>query len=71
MKLILCIKRVSGAEEKVLRSFNATRNFVANINRISGETLVNDVDVKLLPEGASVAALGLSNKALYESDIKV
>ncbi|XP_022663624.1 probable elongator complex protein 2 isoform X2 [Varroa destructor] len=61
---------VSGAEEKVLRSFNATRNFVANINRISGETLVNDVDVKLLPEGASVAALGLSNKALYESDIK-
>lgn len=62
---------VSGAEEKVLRCFSATRNFVTNMNRISGEALLKDVDVKLLPEGASVAALGLSNKALYETDLKV
>ncbi|OQR76540.1 putative elongator complex protein 2-like [Tropilaelaps mercedesae] len=61
---------VSGAEEKVLRCFNATRNFVTNFRRISGETLTNDSSAVHLPEGASVAALSLFNKGIFEGDIR-
>ncbi|XP_072365109.1 elongator complex protein 2 isoform X1 [Scyliorhinus torazame] len=63
---------VSGADEKVLRVFTATRNFVENFSSITCTPLedllsksVNDE----IPEGASVPALGLSNKAVFQGDI--
>ncbi|XP_051825717.1 elongator complex protein 2 isoform X2 [Antechinus flavipes] len=61
---------VSGADEKVLRVFSAPRNFVENFCNITGHTVkkllsgYND-----LPEGATVPALGLSNKAVFQGDI--
>lgn len=67
---ILKICRVPGAEEKVLRAFSATKNFVHNFRRLTGIDLASADEVLRLPEGASVAALGLSNKAVYESDLK-
>uniref|UniRef100_A0A8C5HBQ6 Elongator complex protein 2 n=1 Tax=Gouania willdenowi TaxID=441366 RepID=A0A8C5HBQ6_GOUWI len=48
---------VSGADEKVLRVFQAPRNFVENF------------DCANLPEGASTPALGLSNKAVFQGDL--
>uniref|UniRef100_A0AAQ5ZLL4 Elongator complex protein 2 n=1 Tax=Amphiprion ocellaris TaxID=80972 RepID=A0AAQ5ZLL4_AMPOC len=48
---------VSGADEKVLRVFQAPRNFVENFDSAN------------LPEGASTPALGLSNKAVFQGDI--
>ncbi|KAL1773587.1 elongator complex protein 2 [Sigmodon hispidus] len=62
---------VSGADEKVLRVFSAPRNFVENFSFISGQSLdhmlcIEDPD---LPEGASVPALGLSNKAIFMGDL--
>uniref|UniRef100_A0A3Q0SE02 Elongator complex protein 2 n=1 Tax=Amphilophus citrinellus TaxID=61819 RepID=A0A3Q0SE02_AMPCI len=61
---------VSGADEKVLRVFQAPRNFVENFANISGtskEMLLTSSDSASLPEGASTPALGLSNKApLYD-----
>ncbi|XP_073534712.1 elongator complex protein 2 isoform X3 [Phyllobates terribilis] len=62
---------VSGADEKVLRVFSATRNFIENFSRISDvsmeKILVNDHSS--LPEGATVPALGLSNKAVFHGDL--
>ncbi|KAK4875944.1 hypothetical protein RN001_012366 [Aquatica leii] len=58
----------SGAEEKIVRTFKAPKNFVENFTRICGiqesfyEELPSD------PKGASVPSLGLSNKAVYEND---
>lgn len=57
----------SGAEEKVIRIFQAPRNFLENLARISG------IDVGALldnssPQGAAVPALGLSNKPVYQTD---
>ncbi|CAK6447995.1 unnamed protein product [Pipistrellus nathusii] len=62
---------VSGADEKVLRVFSAPRNFVENFCAITGQSLNHvlcnqDGD---LPEGATVPALGLSNKAVFQGDI--
>ncbi|KAG8572028.1 hypothetical protein GDO81_011889 [Engystomops pustulosus] len=61
---------VSGADEKVLRVFSATRNFIENFSRISNisvdKILLNDHSN--LPEGATVPALGLSNKAVFQGD---
>ncbi|KAL7984603.1 hypothetical protein Chor_003173 [Crotalus horridus] len=59
---------VSGADEKVLRVFTAPRNFIENFSSICGislEKLYCDQMVDL-PEGATVPALGLSNKAVFE-----
>jgi elongator complex protein 2 len=71
MQCIALIDRfsfVSGADEKILRVFHAPRNFLENFHRISG-TDVSDALQKMeglqLAEGASVPALGLSNKAVY------
>uniref|UniRef100_A0A663LMV6 Elongator complex protein 2 n=1 Tax=Athene cunicularia TaxID=194338 RepID=A0A663LMV6_ATHCN len=50
---------VSGADEKVLRVFRAPKNFIENFSNITGIPQSSD-----LPEGATVPALGLSNKAL-------
>lgn len=60
---------VSGAEEKVLRAFEGTRNFIDNFKRLCGANLLEDCSIKELAEGASVPSLGLSNKAVYESDL--
>uniref|UniRef100_A0A665WMV5 Elongator complex protein 2 n=1 Tax=Echeneis naucrates TaxID=173247 RepID=A0A665WMV5_ECHNA len=63
---------VSGADEKVLRVFQAPRNFVENFANISGssrEKLLTSSDSANLPEGASTPALGLSNKAVFQGKI--
>nr|BAE39766.1 unnamed protein product [Mus musculus] len=61
---------VSGADEKVLRVFSAPRNFVENFSVISRQSLSHMLcDDQDLPEGATVPALGLSNKALFQGDI--
>ncbi|XP_023268106.1 elongator complex protein 2 isoform X1 [Seriola lalandi dorsalis] len=63
---------VSGADEKVLRVFQAPRNFVENFANISGtsrEKLLTSSDSANLPEGASTPALGLSNKAVFQGDL--
>lgn len=61
---------VSGADEKVLRVFSAPRNFVENFSVISRQSLSHMLsDDYDLPEGATVPALGLSNKALFQGDI--
>uniref|UniRef100_A0A8C9T233 Elongator complex protein 2 n=1 Tax=Scleropages formosus TaxID=113540 RepID=A0A8C9T233_SCLFO len=60
---------VSGADEKVLRVFQAPRNFVENFASIVGVPLgdlMASSDVSSLPEGASTPALGLSNKAVFQ-----
>ncbi|CAH7096630.1 elongator complex protein 2 [Phodopus roborovskii] len=62
---------VSGADEKVLRVFSAPRNFVENFSTISMQSLDHllcDEDPDF-PEGATVPALGLSNKAIFQGDM--
>ena len=58
---------VSGAEEKVLRSFQAPQNFLDNFLLLTGRTVVG-VERANLPQGASLPTLGLSNKAVYEGE---
>ncbi|XP_022442704.1 elongator complex protein 2 isoform X2 [Delphinapterus leucas] len=73
LKCLAMISRfqfVSGADEKVLRVFSAPRIFVENFCAITGQSLNHvlcnqDGD---LPEGATVPALGLSNKAVFQGD---
>ncbi|XP_064456155.1 elongator complex protein 2-like isoform X1 [Ornithodoros turicata] len=60
---------VSGAEEKVLRAFEGTQNFVDNFNRICKVDLNLKQKCKELAEGASVPSLGLSNKAVFKKDL--
>ena len=60
----------SGAEEKVIRVFRATKNFQDNFSAITGVKYAEDSDANL-PEGAAVPALGLSNKAVFEKKGKV
>ncbi|OXB80227.1 UNVERIFIED_CONTAM: hypothetical protein H355_011587 [Colinus virginianus] len=62
---------VSGADEKVLRVFCAPKNFLENFSNITGipmEKLCSHQSSDL-PEGATVPALGLSNKAVFEGDM--
>ncbi|XP_060110502.1 elongator complex protein 2 [Heteronotia binoei] len=62
---------VSGADEKVLRVFTAPRNFVENFSSISGVSLEKMYFGQMidLAEGATVPALGLSNKAVFQENI--
>lgn len=60
-------KFVSGAEEKVIRAFEAPANFVENFNRICGITSNVNLETRA-PKGASVPSLGLSNKAVYSNN---
>ncbi|XP_072109539.1 elongator complex protein 2 isoform X2 [Mobula birostris] len=63
---------VSGADEKVLRVFTATKNFIENFSSITCSPLEDILSAKLgneIPEGASVPALGLSNKAVFQGEI--
>ncbi|XP_066248219.1 elongator complex protein 2 [Euwallacea similis] len=62
-------KYASGAEEKVIRTFEAPETFVENVKSICH---IHDSDVKsnstFIPKGASVPSLGLSNKAIFSED---
>ncbi|XP_008053701.1 elongator complex protein 2 isoform X3 [Carlito syrichta] len=74
LKCLAMINRfqfVSGADEKVLRVFSAPRNFVENFCAITGQSLSHVLcnQGTDLPEGATVPALGLSNKAVFQGDI--
>lgn len=60
---------VSGAEEKVLRAFEGTQNFVDNFKKVCKADLFVGHRLKDLAEGASVPSLGLSNKAVYKKDL--
>lgn len=60
----------SGADEKVLRVFEAPTNFFDTFSSISGQTLCeqrSSAGVKGRAFGASVPALGLSNKVNLEN----
>ncbi|XP_046965121.1 elongator complex protein 2 isoform X2 [Vanessa cardui] len=59
---------VSAADEKVLRVFRAPHYFLLNYRNIVGDTLGDDGDGDVGPEGASVPSLGLSNKAVFSGD---
>ncbi|CAG9817395.1 unnamed protein product [Phaedon cochleariae] len=66
-------KFVSAAEEKVIRIFEAPKNFVENFERICGldnhgEGFSITNTSHFGPKGASVPSLGLSNKAVYTDD---
>lgn len=58
---------VSGADEKVARVFEATRNFLQSMENITGEKEISQI-ISSRPVGASLPALGLSNKALFKND---
>ena len=58
--LIDSVKYVSGADEKVLRVFDASKNFIHNFESLTSHT-IQDLSEQA-PEGATVPALGLSNK---------
>ena len=54
----------SGADEKIVRTFEATNTFLGNLASISGISLApGELDKA---QGASVPSLGLSNKAVFE-----
>ncbi|KAJ3137898.1 Elongator subunit elp2 [Physocladia obscura] len=54
---------VSGADEKIIRVFEASRTFLESLKNISGIEETGEV-LDRLPVGAAVPALGLSNKAI-------
>ena len=58
---------VSGAEEKVLRAFQAPQSFLDNFVRLTGSRSAVVSHIKL-PQGASLPTLGLSNKAVYAGE---
>ncbi|XP_053099846.1 elongator complex protein 2 isoform X2 [Hemicordylus capensis] len=64
---------VSGADEKVLRVFTAPKNFMENFSSISGISLDKLFSGQMieLPEGATVPALGLSNKAVFQEGMAI
>ena len=58
----------SGADEKVVRVFGSTDNFIDNFCNLCNQNLKIEQDseeAKNRPVGASVPALGLSNKAIF------
>jgi elongator complex protein 2 len=61
----------SAAEEKIVRTFQATGNFVENLRSLVGIADDNEGDeiLKTHQKGASVPSLGLSNKAVYDEDL--
>ncbi|XP_053687063.1 elongator complex protein 2 [Sabethes cyaneus] len=63
-------KFASGAEEKIVRIFQAPGNFVENFRQLCDVSQDPEGDnfLKSNPDGASVPSLGLSNKAVYSSN---
>ncbi|KAI8036838.1 hypothetical protein M5D96_010148 [Drosophila gunungcola] len=70
LALLSRYKFASGAEEKIVRTFQAPANFIENFRNISGikKDEAGDALLDSLPKGASVPSLGLSNKAVYKVD---
>jgi len=60
---------VSGSEEKVLRVFEGTATFFSNLSAITGEDYM-DKTTPLSTLGAHIPALGLSNKAISDADMR-
>lgn len=58
----------SGADEKVIRIFSAPRQFMETFQKLCKLEENKEMCVSL-PVGASVPALGLSNKAVFEGDM--
>ncbi|XP_055390341.1 elongator complex protein 2 [Condylostylus longicornis] len=60
-------KFASGGEEKIIRMFQATVDFIKNFRSICKISTDQEGDeiLESLPKGASVPSLGLSNKAVY------
>ncbi|OQV15731.1 Elongator complex protein 2 [Hypsibius exemplaris] len=56
----------SGAEEKIVRHFQAPKSFLLNFSELSKVDVSGDL--ANAPEGANVPALGLSNKAVFEAE---
>ncbi|KAK2162431.1 hypothetical protein LSH36_99g08077 [Paralvinella palmiformis] len=71
MQCIAMINRwsfASGADEKVIRVFEAPKNFIENLGRLISLDVADFIHQKsdsAAPDGASVPALGLSNKAVF------
>ncbi|XP_070499116.1 elongator complex protein 2 [Chironomus tepperi] len=62
----------SGAEEKIVRSFQAPANFVENFRTLTKDQEQDDEGdaiAKSNQKGAAVPSLGLSNKIVYEEDL--
>ncbi|KAI8887665.1 WD40 repeat-like protein [Backusella circina FSU 941] len=59
---------VSGADEKVLRVFDAPKSCVESLALLTSENSLLD-HVESRPIGANLPALGLSNKAVFEGDV--
>ncbi|OAD68764.1 hypothetical protein PHYBLDRAFT_117063 [Phycomyces blakesleeanus NRRL 1555(-)] len=59
---------VSGADEKVLRVFDAPKSCVESLAVLTGEKGLTSEESR--PIGANLPALGLSNKAVFEGDIE-
>ncbi|KAH8237282.1 hypothetical protein KR038_008983 [Drosophila bunnanda] len=70
LALLSRYKFASGAEEKIVRTFQAPANFIENFRNISRveSDAAGDALLDSLPKGASVPSLGLSNKAVYKVD---
>ncbi|CAK8674602.1 unnamed protein product [Clavelina lepadiformis] len=68
LSMIHSTKFISGADEKVLRVFDASSNFISNLRSLTEHDLVEMSSQA--PEGATVPALGLSNKAVFSSEEK-
>ncbi|XP_031639576.1 probable elongator complex protein 2 [Contarinia nasturtii] len=65
-------KFASGAEEKIVRTFQAPVNFIENLKRLCNiESSELDEIIESTPKGASVPSLGLSNKAVFDESIPV
>ncbi|RHZ66576.1 hypothetical protein Glove_306g48 [Diversispora epigaea] len=68
-------KYVSGSDEKIVRVFDAPKNFVKSLANITRENDNNNNNNSLeelgsRPVGANLPPLGLSNKAIFNSDIE-
>ncbi|ORE02149.1 WD40 repeat-like protein [Rhizopus microsporus var. microsporus] len=58
---------VSGADEKVLRVFDAPKSCVESLACLTGDESLRE-NIASRPVGANLPALGLSNKAVFEGD---
>uniref|UniRef100_A0A8D8IJ78 Elongator complex protein 2 n=1 Tax=Culex pipiens TaxID=7175 RepID=A0A8D8IJ78_CULPI len=72
LALLSRYRLASGAEEKIVRVFQAPGNFVENFRQLCGVAREADGDgeeiLKTTPQGASVPSLGLSNKPVFNVD---
>ncbi|CAB5361797.1 unnamed protein product [Rhizophagus irregularis] len=60
---------VSGSDEKVLRVFDAPKTFVQSLSKLLNNPGILE-ELESRPLGANLPALGLSNKAVFQADIK-